>query len=242
MSHATLRASLAQIQGWLNQRPLTTYHDDMNSDPERILTPSNLVFGTFTSAGEFNLQKFADTDEIRKRWSVREKCLSLFKSIFFNQYIDELAPRKFWQKRLEKLKVGQICLLADAAYKRQYQWPLVKIVSLPQEGDKLSRTAEVRLRCNKKLPLVKDPQQPGKLKFRDQDKKVDGIQINTFFQPLADRIVRKNLHQLVPLEVDNSVPFEEQLVQMAKVLPFINPNTYPGYHYSYLDHDIPFPS
>ena len=85
LSHATLRASLAQIQGWLNQRPLTSYHNDMNSDPERILTPANLVFGTFTSAGEFNVQAFADTAEVRKRWSIREKCLNLFKGIFFNQ-------------------------------------------------------------------------------------------------------------------------------------------------------------
>ena len=139
-----LRIVIKEIQGMLNDRPLSAA--GALSDPSECtgLSPNMLVLGRPSNLLPDEGHKF-ESSNLQSLWKRRNKCLNTFWSIFKRQYLLELSVSKVWQKKYPyELKEGMLVLLIDDRVSRG-DWRrgiITKVIKSSSDG--LVRTVEVR--------------------------------------------------------------------------------------------------
>ena len=188
----------------VNQRPLVGLTSE--SSLEQAICPSSLVFGSFTSNQEFDVSEYSSKESIRKRWRARENRYLQFKRIWQKQYLATLSTRSYWQRPAADLQVGDLVLVEDKAFMRQYQYPLGRVLALPDPENKLQRTVTVQMGCKKATKY-------------NADKSMD---VKASFQG-PPRTVQKSIRSLIPLECEFSEGDRQDLQKMTKSLPMVRP-------------------
>lgn len=146
MTDQELSVALAQIQGYLNSRPLCSFSD--LDDEADVITPSSLLFGTTATHAEFDYSHSELlAPQARAQAIQRQATFEHFTRRFLTQYLDMLKSRQTWKDKKESLKVGDLVLIRDAnRHTKQYKFPLGRITEAPLSHDNLHRTFKIQLR------------------------------------------------------------------------------------------------
>ena len=144
-----LQALTLEIEGILNDRPLTYVSSDLQD--EEPLTPSHLLYGRRITSHPYpaiNEEEIVDPNygddcEIRKRYKLPAVILQRLWSRWRHEYL--ISLREFHRisgNNHQTIKVGDIVLVHDD--KPRYSWKLAIIDELIRRNDGLVRAANIR--------------------------------------------------------------------------------------------------
>ena len=145
-----LNTLLCEVEGILNNRPLT----EQSNDPHdyNALTPNHLLLldaGVTFPPGLFSKQDNYAT----RRWKQVQYLADLFWKRWRQSYIPLLQRRQKWHNKTYKYEVGDLVLLTDVLLPRSL-WSLGRIIEV--YPDKHGNVRVVKLRVPKCKNLNKD--------------------------------------------------------------------------------------
>ena len=135
-----LITTLAQIDGTINSRPLTSISDD--ADDLTVLTTNHFISGR-----SLNTQGVVDINEkdidSRRKWKVVEGLSNIYWKRFI-KYIPSFKVRKKRNKVRRNVKVNDIVLLYESNTPRSY-WPLARVIKVNPSKDELVESVTLKL-------------------------------------------------------------------------------------------------
>ena len=139
LNYTELYSVLTDIEGVLNQRPLTYIGSD--AEDLRPITPFHLATGR-------SLQSLPDvpatgTVTVSKRFTHLQTLLRHFWKRWSTEYLPTLITRKKWLQEEEVPKAGDVCLIMDEKVKRA-GWPMGLVVKVFVGKDGLVRTYQLK--------------------------------------------------------------------------------------------------
>ena len=138
-----------EIEGILNDRPLTYVSSDLQDDEP--LTPSHLLYGRRITSLPYPAideeeqvdPNYGDDSEIRRRNKLQAAILQRFWSRWRHEYLTSLREfHRISGNNHQTIKVGDIVLVHDD--KPRYSWKLAIIEQLIRGNDGLVRAANIR--------------------------------------------------------------------------------------------------
>ena len=135
LNYEKLSTLLCEIEGVINQRPLTAESDD----PEDLQPLTPAMYLTEISSTE---TEFVDAAGFHKANKERKRLLELFKGRFRKEYLGLLIQKAKKLKETE-VKVGDVVIVGQDNVKR-LDWPLARILELLPGKDGKVRVAKVK--------------------------------------------------------------------------------------------------
>ena len=130
-----LITTLAQIEGTINSRLLSSISDD--TDDLTVLTPNHFISGR-----SLNAQGVVDINEKvidgQRKWKAVESLSNIYWKRFIKEYIPSLNARKKWNK------VNDIVLLYDSNTPKSF-WTLARVIKVHLSKDELVRSVTLKL-------------------------------------------------------------------------------------------------
>ena len=134
-----LATIFCEVEGILNNRPLTPNPDDPTDDEP--LTPNHLLLmrkGSMEQPGKYRKQ-----DEYTKRWRHCQYIADRFWSRWLKEYIPIIQHRSKWLDEHESIQEGDLVLLCDEIMPRN-NWPLGRVTAIHRGRDGKIRSATVK--------------------------------------------------------------------------------------------------
>ena len=158
---STLQTVIVEIEGILNDRPLTYISSDIK-DPEP-LTPAHLLYGRRivplpyhrVEEDELDDPEFGGTSTIMKRAKVQALMLKHFWTHWKSEYLTTLREfHKTTGNNIQQVKVGEVVLIHDDA--PRVNWKHAVIEGVIRGNDGLIRAANIRTSTGKTTrPITK---------------------------------------------------------------------------------------
>ena len=129
----------SEVEGILNNRPLTPNPDDPQEDEP--LTPNHLLLmrkGSMDQPGNYQRR-----DEFGKRWRHCQYIADRFWKRWLKEYIPIIQHRTKWVSEQECIRKGDMILLCDETMPRN-NWPLGRVTAVHKGRDGRVRTATVK--------------------------------------------------------------------------------------------------
>ncbi|KAG1673513.1 hypothetical protein GQR58_015535 [Nymphon striatum] len=145
LSKVELITLLCEIEACINSRPLTFVGDDIEDISP--LTPSSFICNNATHTNiefsEYNTDLNLTHNNLINKYSLCEKQLNLFWSVWTHNYLRNLPPsiKKFQAKGA--IEVGALVLIREDHLPRM-QWPLGIVVDLYPGRDGLIRSVRIK--------------------------------------------------------------------------------------------------
>lgn len=195
-----LEATLENIQGHLNNRPLIAVSSDVTESLH--LTPSNLLFGAHAYSQSQPMGDVENLSEKAKRiFELRENYFKAFVKSYQSLYLPMLRDRKKWQHRQANLKLDQVVLVDLKRGVRKHLYPLGRIVELPSGS--LKRTYGVQM--STPTPVA-----------------VRGKKVHWEYFPAKSAKIDVAVQNIVPLELDVEQSFlkshHDSLIRASSML------------------------
>ena len=133
LHHDTFHTIVVQIEGILNDRPLTSAPSDVDDMAEfRPLRPRNILHPSFTGDARPSVVDELLEDEasnFRFRFEQARERVRAFWKAWVTDYITLLTNRKKWTKTERNLEVGDLVLIVDDAIQRS-AWEMGRVVQV----------------------------------------------------------------------------------------------------------------
>ena len=130
-----LETALVQIEGVVNDRPLTAesvdpadWSDMRPIRPRHILSPSFMEDLTWNFVGD----RAKNADVIRHQLEEARERVRAFWASWKQDYLQMLANRQKWRKTTVEMKVGELVLIVDNNKKRS-AWDLARVVEVDEK-------------------------------------------------------------------------------------------------------------
>ena len=139
---AGLRTSFYEAMASINSHPISC--DNLHDSQEVILTPNHLL--TLKSRHVLPPPGSFDRTDIygSKMWRKAQAFAQEFWEKFKTGYMSEITKRQRWEKKEQKVKVGDVVLVSEDAIHRN-QWATGTVIETISGADGLPRRAKIRL-------------------------------------------------------------------------------------------------
>ena len=158
LNYEEMETVIVEIEGLINSRPLTYLYEDNVDEP---LTPSHLISGRNIASHSEPLVEVDAMDVTNRFKYVRTTIESCWKR-FQHEYLTELREHHQHTLRrtntLNRLKVGDVCIIIDDGIRQRVAWRLGRVLSLVVGRDGCVRGAMLEtLSPLHKRSLIKRP-------------------------------------------------------------------------------------
>ncbi|XP_065058573.1 uncharacterized protein LOC135686298 [Rhopilema esculentum] len=150
LSFREVEKMLIQVEGLMNNRPLTYQTDELESEP---LTPNRTIFGyalpTIANDANDANEEMSDDEESSARVNKRLKYVSTIKAHLWKRWTREyLQGLKEYQRQADRKsrvpEIGEIVLIVDSTIQRRH-WRMAKIVDHIKSRDRMIRAVKLHV-------------------------------------------------------------------------------------------------
>lgn len=143
LDYHNLQTLLTQIEGIINNRPLTYVSEDIND--LRAITPAQLLTG-YQIDSNLNTKITSET-QIGKMFRLRMRLSNIFWKRWKGEYIKKLLPYHKWITKQPNIQEGDLVLVEDKLAPRSY-WPLGRVIKVYVNDGKV-RVVDLKMAKNK---------------------------------------------------------------------------------------------
>ena len=141
LTEETLSTLMCEVEGILNNRPITAVSDDIND--LQALRPSHLLL---LKECPVLPPCLADSRDIyKRRWRQVQYLAQVFWRRFIKEYMPELQRRQKWLQKRPNVSVGDIMLVIEENIPRNL-WPLCRVIQVTPGTDGIVRSVKIKTR------------------------------------------------------------------------------------------------